>query len=81
MTCPLANMFGQPNSGIHKCHIGPFAVFDTLATLVASLVIALLLRRNVLVVFCILFVIGELMHVLFGVQTTFLTWINVHVNC
>jgi hypothetical protein len=81
MSCKFKNLLGTPNKGVHKWHIGPFAVADTLLTIALAIVVALLLKINVLITFPLVFIIGELFHIVFGVQTSFLTWMKIDVGC
>jgi hypothetical protein len=58
-----------------------YAVNDTLATIVLAIVTAYLTKRNFLAMFVLWFVVGEILHYVFGTQTAFLTSIGVKVDC
>jgi hypothetical protein len=74
-------MLGNVNEGVHKWHIGPFAVADTLLTIILAICISKWLKINFLISFSFFFVLGELMHIIFGVQTTFLSFLKIKINC
>lgn len=77
----LANILGEPRKGFHEKRI-PYidlAFNDTVGTLVIAFLLSYtsLLKKvkgrlkRTLYFFVILFVIGEILHVLFGVETEF----------
>lgn len=70
--CKYKDVFGKPNEGFHSTRIGPFALLDILGTII----IAYILSKIWLVsfsysLFCV-FILGELLHWLFCVDTAFL---------
>jgi hypothetical protein len=77
--CAYANAFGEPDKGVHKYRVGGFALVDTLATVLVAVLITWFLHKRcstlsseVLVflqVFVWLVVVGEIMHLLFCVDT------------
>jgi predicted Co/Zn/Cd cation transporter (cation efflux family) len=73
MKCPYKSLFGTPGQGPHAKRIFGYAVVDTLATVLLALIIMLFTDYNFIVVFVSLFALGELLHYIFGVQTTVLT--------
>ena len=76
MSCKFKDIFGKPNMGAHKWHVGPFAVVDTLLTIVLAIIIFQFLKVNFLIIFALVFIVGELAHIAFGVQTAFLTFLK-----
>ena len=69
------NIFGKPNEGFHSIRIFNIAILDVIGTLLFALLFSFIIYknlffRNVLNVFLILFIIAEIFHYIFGVQTT-----------
>ena len=73
MSCPYKALFGSPGKGPHAHRIFGYALVDTLATVLAALIITLFTEYSFIVVFTVLFILGEYLHYIFGVQTTVLT--------
>ena len=73
MKCPYKNLFGTPGKGAHAHRINGYALVDTLATVLAALIITLFTGYNFVLVFIALFILGEFLHYIFGVQTAVLT--------
>jgi hypothetical protein len=69
--CKYRNIFGLPNTGAHKYKIFGFAVVDSVLTLIASYFIAKYYNCNIFTVFVILFIIGQIFHILLCVNTAF----------
>ena len=68
MFCKYKNSLGIPGQGTHTHFMG-IAWRDTVATVVAGLIIALVFKLNVLYTILALFVLGILFHRLFCVRT------------
>ena len=70
--CKYKNIFGAPNTGIHKYRILDIAIVDTLATLILAWLITRFtsIDFNVFNVFLGLVVLSILVHRLFCVETT-----------
>ena len=74
--CKYANLFGAPGTGLHKYRVFGLAAVDLLATLIA----AWFASRwwgwrgfwGWINAFIVLFVIGEILHILFCVNTAFI---------
>ncbi len=70
------NILGLPNEGIHK-HFGTgFAVIDVIMTLILAIIFIYVMRykftlSNVLIWFLIFFTLGQILHLIFGVNTAF----------
>lgn len=76
--CKYKNALGEPHKGFHTARIGPFAAGDTLLTLAAALVLTFLYSSkcnteaqisHFILWFIALLFLGEILHVLFCVQT------------
>ena len=70
MTCAYANLFGAPDTGLHRYRIANIAVVDTAVTVLLALIIAYVTRRPFGWVLLGLFVLGIFIHRLFCVRTT-----------
>lgn len=79
--CEYKDIFGKVDTGLHKYKIFGISVVDTLLTLLVSLVIGYFINKKyykdkllmvTLVTFVVLFLIGELLHYLFCVDTAFI---------
>lgn len=76
MPCPYKDLFGAPGTGAHSYRIADVAVVDTGLTALLAYAIARYYEKPFWTVFLILFLIGEVMHYHFCVQTTFIKWIK-----
>lgn len=81
MSCPYANLFGEPNTGVHSIRVFGIAVVDTVLTVLAAYVIAKAYKINFWYSFLGLFVLGEILHYVFGTKTAFLKMIGLEPNC
>ena len=81
MPCPYANIFGEPNKGVHSIRFFGLAVVDCILTIIAAYITSISYNINFLVSLFGWFVLGELLHYIFGVKTAFLDMIGVVPNC
>ena len=76
----LKDLFGKPGEGVHKYRIFGIAAVDLIATIILALIIVYFFMEqtfgNVILVFLILFILGQFLHYFRGVQTAFLTKIG-----
>jgi hypothetical protein len=77
MSCPYKFLLGIPGKGFHSKRFMGLALYDTLGTFIIAVVIAFVFKFSVWKTVLFLFVLGELLHYLFGTQTAFLTLIGV----
>jgi len=70
--CQYKDIFGIPGKGNHSIRFFGFALFDIILTIVASIVIAYVFDKNFWVSLFVLFAVGELLHVIFCVNTSFI---------
>ena len=75
--CPYQYVLGIPGQGVHALRLGGLAFNDTWMTVVAAALIAYFGNYSFWMTLVGLFVLGEVLHYLFGVQTAFLTMIGV----
>ena len=64
------NIFGEPGTGIHSYRIFNIAIFDVIFTLIFALFISYLCKISFIYASIGMFILGILMHRLFGVRTT-----------
>ena len=77
----VQQIFGEPFKGVHASRFLGMAQIDLLFTAIASLIVVLVSRysltfQTLLRSFVTLFVIGQIFHVLFGVNTAFIARIK-----
>lgn len=77
MSCPYANILGVPGEGVHAQRFMGLALNDTIATLVAALITSWLFNVSLLYSIIGWFILGELLHYAFGVNTAFLKMIGI----
>jgi hypothetical protein len=75
--CKYSNLLGVPNEGAHKARVLGFARNDILLTIVLAIIICLIFKTNFLITLLITFVIGELLHLLFCVNTRFINMLGI----
>lgn len=74
--CKYKNIFGEPNKGVHKPKILGFAIIDIIGTIILAIIVAKIFRASFIKTLIILFVIGEVLHWLFCVDTAFIIMIK-----
>jgi hypothetical protein len=79
--CPFANLLGIPGEGVHATRIGGYAFVDTLLTVIAAYFTTYFIKISLLWSLIIWFILGEVFHVTYGVQTAFLTSIGIKLSC
>jgi len=67
------DILGVPREGIHSMRVYDFAIIDFIMTFVGACIIAYFFKMNVVLVFLYLFILGEYLHILFCVDTKFLS--------
>lgn len=78
MSCPYKYVLGIPGEGFHSTRIFGYALYDTLGTIALAMITSMIFKTYFILDLIIWFVVGELLHYLFGTQTQFLT--NIGVN-
>jgi hypothetical protein len=69
MACKYANVFGEPNTGLHAYRVANVAVVDVLLTVVAAAFLSIFTKSFGWTLVG-LFVLGIVMHRIFCVRTT-----------
>jgi len=73
--CRFKDSLGQPGVGVHR-RVFNIAMFDMLLTVLLSYAVAKWLKQGFVRTLVILFLIGELLHVLFCVETTVVKFVK-----
>jgi hypothetical protein len=81
MPCPYANILGEPGKGVHEPRIFGLARNDLLMTIAAAIITAYILDISFLFSFAVWFIVGEVLHYLFGTNTAFLKMIGLSPKC
>jgi hypothetical protein len=81
MSCPYAKILGERNKGFHSTRLFDFAVYDTLATIVLAYVISIFTSYTFTSLLIFLFILGEILHYIFGVNTKVLEVIGLSPIC
>ena len=81
MSCPYKYALGIPGEGFHAARLGPISLNDTLGTLVLALITAWLTKTSILWNFVAWFVLGEILHYVYGTPTAFLRLIGMTPKC
>lgn len=65
------HILGVEKEGVHRARVGPFALNDLIGTLLLAILSGIIAKntRMIPLYFFIWWLIGEFMHLLFGVQT------------
>lgn len=66
------SIFGEPNEGIHATRFLGFAVWDFVFTIIAAIIWSYFQNIPIWKTTTILFGVGELAHLAFGVDTAFI---------
>lgn len=81
MPCPYANILGVRGQGVHSSRIFGLALNDILGTILIAIITSYVLKINVLVSFAAWFILGEVLHYVFGTDTAFLEMIGMTPKC
>jgi hypothetical protein len=81
MPCPYAHVLGIPGQGVHAQRIFGLALNDTLATILLAFVTTFFFKIGFISSFIGWFIIGEILHYIFGTKTAFLKMIGLEPKC
>lgn len=70
MFCKYKDIFGKPNSGIHKYRIYNIAIMDVIFTIIGAYIISASFKLNFPYTLLFLFILGIILHRIFCVRTT-----------
>lgn len=74
--CKYKYLFGIPNQGIHQTRFLGLAVADVLQTAIAAFFISWFFQIAFWKCFIGLFVLGEILHLVFCIDTQFIIWMK-----
>lgn len=78
MKCPYKYIFGKPKEGVHKYRISDAASVDYFLTIIGAIIISKYFNYPLVFTTIILFVIGELLHYMFCVETSTLKFMSLN---
>lgn len=68
--CQYKDIFGAPNTGVHRYRIANIALVDLGLTILAAFLISRIFKTNFWLTLLILFILGIIAHRVFCVRTT-----------
>lgn len=74
------NILGVPKKGVHELRFLDTALNDYIGAILLAILITYLSKIPLVVTTIASFVIGELLHYLFGVETNTLKYLNIKCN-
>lgn len=74
--CKYKDSLGISGKGIHSYRVFDIAIIDLIMTIIGSYVIARIFHLSFLWTFITIFIIGEILHYIFCVPTTFIRLIT-----
>ena len=80
MSCPLQkykNIFGSPNAGVHQYRFLDTAIVDYVLTIVGACLTTYYTKIPLSITTIVLFILSIVMHMLFGVETNTLKYLNI----
>ena len=75
--CQYKHALGEPGKGFHEKRLFGLAANDLLGTIFIGIIIAIILNINPIITVLALFILGELLHLLFCVDTAFLKYLKI----
>ena len=72
MPCPYSTALGIRGQGFHSSRILGFALNDILGTLGLAMITSYMFNGSLLYNFLVWFILGEVLHLAYGVDTAFL---------
>jgi hypothetical protein len=79
MLCEYKDIFGVPNEGMHKYRIFDIAIVDTISTIAIAYLIHYKFETNFLLTLLIIFIVGEIFHYIFCVETTIIKYLKKNI--
>jgi hypothetical protein len=67
------DIFGLPNEGVHSIRLFDFAIIDVIMTFIGAYFISQYYKKNIWLIFILLFIYGQILHALFCVKTKFIS--------
>jgi hypothetical protein len=67
------DIFGVSREGIHSIRVFDFAIIDIIMTFIGAFIISYFFKFNLILTFIYLFILGQILHMLFCVETKFVS--------
>jgi hypothetical protein len=83
MYCPFSeyrDLLGIPGKGVHSIRFINTPIVDYVLTLIAAMCTSLFTKVPLVITTIMWFLLGIILHILFGVQTTTLTYLGIKCN-
>jgi len=80
MSCPIYKIFGEPNKGVHSLRLLDFAIIDIILTIILAFLTKKYFK-SFIISFLFWFILGEILHIIFKVETKFLKILQIKFNC
>ena len=84
MNCPLSttlakynNIYGNPFEGVHQYRFLDTAIVDYITSIITAMVITKLTKIPLVLTTIVVFILGIISHIIFGIQTNTLTYFNI----
>jgi hypothetical protein len=81
MGCPYANVLGEVGKGVHATRIFGFSWNDSWMTVAAGLITAYLFNITWWKSILTWFIVGEVLHYVYGVKSAFLEMVGLSPTC
>ena len=81
MNCPFKiykNILGIPGKGVHKKRLLDVAFIDYILTILAALLFSYTTNFPLVLSTIMWFILGIILHILFGVETSTIKYLNLH---
>lgn len=73
----LKNSLGEPGKGFHSVRFLGYALYDVIGTIVIAIIISYFTKYKFIWVLLILFIVAEVLHWYFGVETTIIKQLGI----
>ena len=80
MSCSLkkfSDIFGKPRTGIHSYRFLDTAIVDYIVTILFAIIFTKITKVPLVLSTIIMFILGIILHSIFGVQTTTLSYLGI----
>lgn len=67
------DILGVPREGIHAIRVFDYAIIDIIMTFIGAVIISYFYKINLIFMFLYLFILGQYLHILFCVETKFVS--------
>ena len=81
MPCPYSTLLGIRGQGVHSPRFLGLARNDIIATISAAIITSFVFNFSLLYSLVIWFILGEVLHIVFRVDTAFLELIGLKPSC